>query len=67
MGIRDNRNYPNEAFWEIAGKENAPVTFGLDSHEVMDAYDEISLVRAMEIVKKYKLKYIGKPNLIMLR
>ncbi|MBQ7821428.1 MAG: histidinol-phosphatase [Clostridia bacterium] len=66
LGIRDNRNYPNEAFWEIAGEERSPVTFGFDSHETVDAYDEISLVRAMEIVEKYNLNYIGKPNLIML-
>lgn len=67
LGIRSGRNYPNEAFWEVVGEEKSPVTFGLDSHEVMDAYDDISLIRAMEIVKKYKLKYIGRPNLIMLR
>lgn len=66
LGIRNNRNYPNEIFWEIAGEEKSPVTFGFDSHEVMDAYDGISLVRAMEIVKKYKLKYIGKPDLILI-
>ena len=67
LGIRGNRNYPNEEFWKIAGEEKAPVTFGLDSHNVIDAYDELSLFRAMEIVKKYKLQYIGKPDLIMLQ
>lgn len=67
LGIRDKRNYPNEVFWKIAGEEKTPVTFGLDSHDAVDAYDDISLVRAMEIVEKYNLKYIGKPNLIMLQ
>jgi len=67
LGIRDGRNYPNDAFWEIAGEEKSPVTFGFDSHEAIDAYDGNSLVRAMELVKKYNLNYIGKPKLIMLQ
>ena len=67
LGIRDNRNYPTEVFWKIAGEEKTPVTFGFDSHEVLDAYDETSLVRAMRIVEKYNLNYIGKPDLIMLK
>ena len=66
LGIRDNRKYPNEVFWKIAGEEKSPVTFGYDSHSVKDAYDIDSLQRAMEIVEKYNLKYIGKPKLRML-
>jgi len=67
LGIRDKRNYPNEAFWEIAGEVQSPVTLGCDSHEAKDAYDENSYKRAMEIVKKYNLNYIGKPDLIILK
>lgn len=67
LGIRDKRNYPNEAFWEIAEKEKSPVTFGFDAHDVESAFDEASLGRAREIVEKYKLNYIGKPKLILLQ
>ncbi len=63
LGIRDNRKYPNEAFWEVAGEEKSPVTFGFDAHDILSAYDAASLVKAKEMVKKYKLNYIGKPRL----
>ncbi len=67
LGIRDNRIYPNTLFWEIAGEEQAPVTFGLDSHKSCDAYDGESLAVAERMVKKYKLNYIGKPKLIFIQ
>jgi histidinol-phosphatase (PHP family) len=63
LGIRKNKNYPNEKFWRIVGEVGAPVTFGFDAHTVEDAYDEASLVRALELVKKYNLNYIGRPTL----
>jgi len=66
MGIRAERNYPNEAFWEIAGEEKSPVTFGLDAHAAFDAFDGESLKKAHKIVQKYKLNYIGKPKLILI-
>ncbi len=66
LGIRDKRNYPNEVFWEIAGEEKSPVTFGFDAHDVSSAYDEESLKRAKVLVEQNKLNYIGKANLILL-
>ena len=66
LGIRGNRIYPNEIFWEMAGEEKSPVTFGCDSHGINDAYDDESFVKAMSIVTKYNLNYIGKPNLKLL-
>ena len=67
LGIRDNRNYPNEAFWQVAGQEKAPVTFGFDAHTVDDACDRESQKKAEEMVKKYDLNYIGKPEIIKLK
>lgn len=64
LGIRSRRNYPHESFWAIAGEEDAPVTFGCDSHDVRSAYDPESLEQAMELVDKYHLNYIGRPKLI---
>lgn len=63
LGIREKRRYPNETFWEIAGEIGAPVTFGFDAHSVSSAYDGESLKIAEELVKKYKLNYIGEPKL----
>ena len=59
LGIRTNRNYPNMAFWQVAGEEQAPVTFGYDSHGACKAYDGESEVVAMQMVETYHLNYIG--------
>ena len=64
LGIRSGRHYPDPLFWEVAGQEQAPVTFGFDAHRAIDAYDGKSLLVAEEYVKKYSLNYIGRPKLI---
>ncbi len=66
LGIRDNRIYPNVSFWEVAGEEQCPVTFGFDAHDVFNAYDEFSVPKAKALVDKYNLNYIGKPNVILI-
>lgn len=63
LGIRKERNYPNMVFWEMAGEEQAAVTFGSDCHEPKYVCDMKSYLKAMEIVDKYNLNYIGKPIL----
>ncbi len=65
-GIRSGRRYPDERFWEIAGKYGAPVTFGLDAHDEPAAGDVASLPRAMELVEKYNLNYIGAPKIVFI-
>lgn len=63
LGIRDNRMYPREDFWEVAGQEKSPVTFGFDAHDVQSAFDGQSLIKAKEMVKQFHLNYIGKPRI----
>ncbi len=65
-GIRDNRNYPNKAFWKTVGEESAPVTFGFDAHNVASAFDGESFDAAMKLVCQYNLNYVGKPQLVRL-
>ncbi len=65
-GIRDRRNYPNTAFWELVGEASCPVVFGFDSHDTPSAYDAESLKEAMRLVEVYRLNYIGKPDLVTL-
>ena len=67
LGIRTNRAYPTNKFWKIVGEEGAPVTFGLDSHSAIDAFDAPSLTKAKEMIKEFNLNYIGKPKLIPLK
>ena len=64
LGIRANRTYPNPLFWEIAGKIQCPVTIGCDAHTAKDVYEIDGITKAFDMVKKYNLNYIGKPNLI---
>ena len=65
-GVRTQRRYPADRFWKIAGEVGAPVTFGLDAHDEAGAGDTASLSRAMELVDKYHLNYIGAPKIISL-
>ncbi len=66
LGIRDNRHYPNEDFWKIAGEEKCSVVFGFDAHDVSGAGDLESLSKARGIVEKYKLNYLENPSLKLL-
>ena len=61
LGIRNNKHYPNDKFWQIAGEVGAPVTIGYDAHESESFLDTAQLDRANELIKKYNLNYIGRP------
>ena len=63
LGIRDGRHYPRNEFWRLAGEMHAPVTFGCDAHAPEDAVDPASLAVAQDMVRRFKLNYIGRPEL----
>ena len=67
LGLRQRRNYPNEAFWEVAGQEQCPVTFGTDSHSPNSIYQPEIIAKAEKLVDRYSLNYIGRPELRMLQ
>ena len=64
QGIREDRIYPAESFWKIAGEVGCPVIIGLDAHSADAAGDRESEKKAQKLINKYNLNYIGKPNLI---
>ena len=64
LGIRENRAYPREYFWRVAGEEGCSVVYGSDAHSPETTVDAESLIRADEIVKKYHLKPVDRPTLI---
>lgn len=66
LGIRDNRHYPCDRFFKLAGEEKSPVVFGMDAHEVEAAGDLASLKRAKELVEKYGLNLQNRIKLISL-
>ena len=54
-GIIENRLYPKESFWKIAGEEQCQVIFGLDAHDPKELDYQPQYEKAMELVKKYDL------------
>ena len=63
LGIRCKRHYPNPLFWEVAGEVGCEVVFGYDAHLPQDAFDDVSIKNAMEIVKKNNLNVIDVPKI----
>ena len=63
QGISDNRIYPAERFWSIAGEVGCPVTIGIDAHSADAMCDRQSIYKAKSVIAKYGLNYIGEPKL----
>ena len=57
-GYVTNKNYPNEMFWKIAGEEKCNVVVGIDAHAVHEFQYEKPYKKAMELVRKYRLKLL---------
>ncbi len=64
LGIRDNRVYPRNSFWEMVGKEGCEVVYGFDAHSAHSAYDESSISIAEEMRKKYGLRVNEAPKIV---
>ena len=58
LGIDENRWYPNDTFWQIAGEVGNKVIFGCDAHSAERAYDGESLKKAEKIAEKFGLTVI---------
>ena len=63
LGIRAGRHYPNERFISLCGKLGAPMCIGADAHAPRDAADLESAKKALELIKKYGVKYVESPTL----
>ena len=57
-GIRTGKQYPNAAFWKIAGEENCKVIIGCDAHEPEELIVGNAYQKAMRYVEDYKLQLI---------
>ena len=64
LGIGENRLYPRDTFWKIAGEEKCQVVLGLDAHQVKAFEYQNCLAKAMELVRKYNLNLVDDVNLI---
>ena len=63
LGMANKKNYPNPAFWRIAGEEGCLTVIGADAHRpeglVVPELEE----RALEMVKTYDLPLLDKLQL----
>ena len=57
LGIRENRFYPYQAFWKIAGDEGCEVVFGVDAHSPEAFCVQEALAKANALVEQYGLKH----------
>ena len=58
LGIRKDRNYPNERFLDIVGKKGAKVIIGADAHLPIDVMSAKDLDVAFRLVDRYKLELL---------
>ena len=67
LGIRTNRHYPNEDFWQVAGEVGCTAVLGFDAHEAKDACDAESIPKAEALAAKYGVAVEDDPVLVPLR
>lgn len=63
LGIRDNRHYPRDRFFELCGEIGASVCIGSDAHSPDVVCDRESYAKALQICEAYDLKRIENPVL----
>lgn len=59
LGLRENRHYPDERFWKIAGETGNRVILGIDAHCVEQIYDRETYEKGIKLVEKYHLDLIN--------
>lgn len=58
LGMGENKHYPADRFWKIAGEVGNKVILGLDAHCVRHVRDGRSFDKCMELVEKHRLNLI---------
>jgi len=59
LGIRDNRYYPENDFWKIAGEIGVKVVFGVDAHTPQSFEIKEALSVAQSMAETYNLNVIN--------
>ena len=55
LGLYEKRDYPRDAFWQIAGEEGARCVIGLDAHQPEVYTDTETVEKIMEYLARYGL------------
>lgn len=56
LGLMEERWYPNEKFWKIAGEEGNTAVFGCDAHTSKAVWNPETEQKALQLAAKYGLK-----------
>lgn len=56
LGLMEERWYPNEKFWKIAGEEGNTAVFGCDAHTPKAVWNPETEQKALQLAAKYGLK-----------
>ncbi len=64
LGIRDNRHYPNDKFWEIAAEIGNDVVIGCDAHSPEWTGDKKNVEDGLNYAKKFGFTPLETINLI---
>ena len=58
LGVREERHYPSECFFELCGELSPKVVIGFDAHSPEAMTDMSAYKKALEIVRKYSLDLV---------
>lgn len=67
LGMVNQKCYPNEKLWRVAGEENCAVVIGADAHSPQKLYIPEYEARALEMVETYNLKLLDTVELRPIR
>lgn len=56
LGLAEKRNYPNPAFWEIAGEEGVTAVIGMDAHSVNAIRDMETEMAAAALAERFHVR-----------
>lgn len=63
LGLRTDRYYPRDHFWQITGEESCQVVLGCDAHEPKSFFDTIGPEKAKHLIDTYGLNVIDTVDL----
>lgn len=63
-GLRDNRYYPREDFWEMAGRMGVDAVLGFDAHMPRHVADQGNILQGLRFAEKFGVNLIDEIKLV---
>jgi histidinol-phosphatase (PHP family) len=58
LGIAEDRHYPTDLFWQVAGEEGCDAVLGIDAHKAEHFQCKERVAKTHELVRKYNLNLL---------